>query len=62
MGPFRVISGNSMQFQAISGNSRLSWAAKTQESVLSIWKDRLCAMAVKDGMNKLGRRVPLELC
>ena len=30
-------------------------------SVLSIWKNRLCAMVVKDRMNKLGRRVPLEL-
>ena len=29
--------------------------------VLSIWKNRLCAMVVKDGMNKLGRRVPMYL-
>ena len=29
--------------------------------VLSIWKNRLCAMEVKDGMNKLGRRVPMYL-
>ena len=33
----------------------------TGKSVLSIWKNRLCAMEVKDGMNKLGRRVPMYL-
>ena len=31
------------------------------KSALSIWKNRLCAMEVKDGMNKLGKRVPMYL-